>query len=216
MPSDSALALQATRGQFVVKLVMESAVASEGNTNIEGHGWEKSGDMYKVVWDNNVVAVRKELNKTRKKPVRRCGCKSSKTWCSGKGPGCVKCVKDCQPCTELCACKGACLNPHNNGGKCPQCSLSHVVEPTDLSDQHVHLPTGNELDDSDDDSRDDDVDEDTAGISEAEGDDDVGGCPEAGIDDYNDYFGDDDTFLQIPTMSLDSDDSSDESDYEDE
>lgn len=111
IPTVSALRYHMLRSEYVLKIVL---VFSD-STNIDPckYGWNIDTNI-QIVWDDEESMKAVQTSKV-------CGCKGAK--CDGSTPGCRNCFKMCKPCISKCKCKGNCKNPHNNGGKCPNCEV---------------------------------------------------------------------------------------------
>ena len=122
IPSDAALNFHKLRGEFIIKLALESPIAlSDHYKRIKEFGWKCIADNVEIIWDENIETTRKQLNKRRPLPKVKCYCRAGK--CSIESKGCKNCTKSCKPCTNACACKAHCSNPHNNNGTCQKCSF---------------------------------------------------------------------------------------------
>ena len=116
LPSRSALNLHKLRGDYVMILALEIDKGfSDHYKEVSNFGWKSIGSNCEFIWDENIDVTRRILNKKRPLPKLKCGCKTAENKCAISSKGCKNCVKSCRPCTNACACKGVCLNPHNDG-----------------------------------------------------------------------------------------------------
>ena len=134
MPSNSALALHCARGEYVLKLAMESVKAYTDTYKRCNNGWITDNNTILIKWEENIETIKKDLKvKRRRGPlVVKCTCQS----CGLTGRGCVSCWKKCLGCSDACACKGLCANPHNMpGGTCDKCKIT--PEEVEMNDEDI-------------------------------------------------------------------------------
>ena len=163
MPSDSALKLHCFRGEYVLKLAMESCDGESDTYKNLNDGWEQDTQQIKVKWEEDIASIKKTLSYQKPRlTVQKCTCKH----CSDSGRGkCRSCWAKCKACNYNCSCKALCDNPHNNGGSCAKCTHEVSNEASDLSSTHVQNYDESDLQepippDEEDDSEDEDEAED--------------------------------------------------------
>ena len=119
LPTNTALELQIKRGEYILKLLFESAPVGN-HYSVIATGWIVENHNIKIKWDEKIKTVSSSV----KKKANKCACSK----CAVDGPGCLRCAKACLPCNKSCKCKGQCLNPHNNGGTCSKCQPEMALE----------------------------------------------------------------------------------------
>ena len=197
IPSDAALNLHKMRGEFIVKLALESPLASSDHyKRPDEYGWKRLGDTLEIMWDENIEITRKQLNRRRPLPKAKCSCRPGR--CSIETKGCKNCTKSCKPCTNICLCKGQCNNPHNNGGVCPICP-ENVKDKTNIESASEESLSERDTCSSGDETEDYEY---------------TGQKDENEDSDLETYFDNNDEYLHIPSVSQTEDYDPELSDYE--